>query len=276
MKLAAGYVVFDSLETLEWSIKSIRSNVDIVIVSYQLISWRGRPASEDLLPTLERLKSIGLIDHLIEFTDFISSSLTRPSEVMAAKRFELIKRQGCLALARSLDATHYMSIDADEFYRESELSWAKKEIEENGLDATAVRYINYVTPTLHRGHSRWRIPFIYRVTPTCAHHAKQRLFQGVDPTRGMYDDSYSKIRIFEESNISMHHMEMVRRDLVGKYTDSSRFFDDRSKLFEIEKDIRQSVNEGFLRFRGQHLGDTPTPREKYPLTRCENEFGIDF
>jgi hypothetical protein len=34
-----------------------------------------------------------------------------------------------------------MSIDADEFYRESELSWAKKEIEENGLDATAVRYM---------------------------------------------------------------------------------------------------------------------------------------
>lgn len=276
MKLAAGYVVFDSLETLEPSIRSIRSNVDIVIVSYQLISWRGRPASDELLPTLERLKSIGLIDHIIEFTDFIASDLIRPSEVMNAKRYELVKRHGCLDLAKELGATHYMSIDADEFYRESELAWAKKEIAEKSLDATAVRYINYVTPTLHRGHSRWKIPFIYRVTPTCMHHAKQNLFTGVDPTRGLYDESYRNIRIFEESNISMHHMEMVRKDLVAKYTDSSRFFEDRSRLFEIEKDIQQSIVKGVLKFNGQHLGDTPNPRELYPLTECENEFGIDF
>jgi hypothetical protein len=276
MKLAAGYVVFDSLETLEWSIRSIRSNVDIVIVSYQLISWRGRPASAELIPTLERLKAQGLIDHIIEFSKFQASELQGSAQVMAAKMFELSKRQGCLELARSLGATHYMSIDADEFYRENELSWAKQEIIDKQLDATAVRYINYVTPTLHRGYSRWRIPFIYRITPKSVHHANQLFFKGVDPTRGLTDDSYSKIRIFEEDRISMHHMEMVRKDILSKYINSSRYFESRGKIFEVERDILESIQTGVLNFKGQHLGDSPNPRENYPLTPCDNEFGIEF
>ena len=152
MILAAGYVVFDGLETLEASIRSIRSNVDHVIVSYQLISWSGTRASANLIPTLDDLKARGLIDHIIEFKEFTPYSLKTPNEVMAAKRFELAKRQGCLELAKSLGATHYLSMDADECYRTDEFAWAKSEIEENLLDATAVHYINYVTPTLHRGH----------------------------------------------------------------------------------------------------------------------------
>jgi hypothetical protein len=276
MKLAAGYVVFDGLETLEASLRSIRSNADIIIVSYQLISWGGTSADESLLPTLNALKDRGLIDHLIEFTNFKSSSLRTPGEVMASKMFELSKRQTCLDLARELGATHYTSMDADECYRESELAWAKKEIEDKNLDATAVRYINYVTPTLHRGHSRWKIPFIYRVTPTCKHHAGQILFKGVDPTRGLFDESYARVRIFEMDQISMHHMEMVRHDLVSKYKASSRFFQNRSNLFEIERDVKASITSGVLNFKGQHLGDSKNPREDYPLISCENEFGIDF
>jgi hypothetical protein len=37
MKLAAGYIVFDGLETLESSIKSIRNSVDLIIVSYKTV-----------------------------------------------------------------------------------------------------------------------------------------------------------------------------------------------------------------------------------------------
>lgn len=276
MKLAAGYVVFDGLETLEASIRSIRSNVDIVIVSYQLISWGGTAASTELIPTLEKLKSVGLIDHLLEFKEFFPSLVKTPSEVMSAKSFELNKRQSCLELARKLGATHYLSMDADECYREAEFEWAKNDIINHRLDATAVRYINYVTPTLHRGHSRWKIPFIYRITPNCKHHAGQNLFSGVDPTRGLFDDSYARVVIYEKEKISMHHMEMVRHDIIGKYKASSRFFQNRESLSDIKRDVKESIESGILRFRGQHLGDTRNPREEYPLTRCENEFGIDF
>ena len=241
MKLAAGYVVFDGLETLEASLKSIRSSVDTIIVSYQTVSWSGTKATDKLIPALHDLRKRGLIDHVLEFTRFIPTPLTSPESVMMAKQFELLKRQSCLDLSKSLGATHYMSMDADECYRESELAWAKAEIEKDGLDATAIKYINYVTPTLHRGHSRWQIPFIYRVTPTCRHHAAQHIFTGVDPTRGLIDDSYSKVRIFERDKISMHHMEMVRMDITDKYRASSRYFADRDRVHEIEEAVKSSV-----------------------------------
>jgi hypothetical protein len=276
MKLAAGYVVFDGLETLEASLKSIRSNVDVIIVSYQTVSWSGTRASDELIPTLHEFRKQGLIDHVIEFTKFIPTPLVSPESVMMAKQFELNKRQSCLEFAKLMDATHYMSMDADECYRPEELAWAKVEIEKANLDATAVRYINYVTPTLHRGHSRWKIPFIYRITPNCRHYAAQHIFTGIDPTRGLTDESYHRTRVFEKDLISMHHMEMVRHDLTNKYVSSSRYFADRSRLSEIERDVKESVKTGQLIFKGLHLGDSTNSREPFELIRCENEFGIDF
>ena len=276
MKLAAGYVVFDGLETLEASIRSIRSTVDYVIVSYQTVSWAGTESPTDIVATLHSLRKKGLIDHILEFTKFIPTTLTSPESVMMAKQFELNKRQSCLELAKKLGATHYMSIDADEFYRESELTWAKQEIKEKGLDATALHYINYVTPSLHRGHSRWKIPFIYRVTPNCRHYAAQHIFTGVDPTRGLTDDSYHKTRVFERDLISMHHMEMVRKDLTSKYLASSRYFLNRERVTEITRDVKSAVDTGILEFNGLHLGDSDNPKEPVKLIRCENEFGIKF
>jgi hypothetical protein len=276
MKLAAGYVVFDGLETLESSIRSIRSEVDIVIVSYQTISWGGTQAKPELIPTLTRLRDLKLIDHLIEFTRFIPSPLASHESVMMAKSFELNKRQSCLELAKALGATHYLSMDADECYRSSEFAWAKKEIEENSLDATAVHYINYVTPTLHRGYSRWRVPFIYRITPNCRHHLMQGIFTGVDPTRGLLEDTYAKSRIFERDKLSMHHMEMVRHDVAQKYYASSRYFVNRDSIPNLAQDVSRARETGSLTFTGVHLGDNDEPRKPHELIRCENEFGIDF
>ena len=276
MKLAAGYIVFDGLETLEASIRSIRSNVDTIIVSYQTVSWSGTRASATLVQLLHDLRKKKLIDHVLEFTKFRPSSLVSQESVMMAKSFEMAKRQSCLDLAKSVGATHYMSIDADEFYRESELAWAKSQIEEQSLEATALHYINYVTPTLHRGHSRWKIPFIYKITPNCRHHSLQQIFSGIDPTRGLLDETYQKSRIFERGLISMHHMEMVRHDIAGKYQASSRFFENRENLHILESDVIASRTSGELMFTKIHLGDSENAREVHKLISCENEFGIKF
>jgi len=274
MKLATGYIVFDGLETLEGSIKAIRNNVDEIIVSYQKVSWGGTEAAPDLIQKLEDLRNRKLIDHIIEFTKFRPSILRTPGEVLQAKKFELNKRQECLSLALSLGCTHYLSMDADEFYRESEFSEAKKQIESENLDATAVNYINYVTPTLHRGYSRWLVPFIYRITPRTRHHVMQTHFSGIDPTRGMIDDSYVKWKVFDKETISMHHMEMLRKDLTGKYLASSRFFPNRALLPILEKDVRESVGTGILKFTASHLGDTSNPKDGHQLFECDNEFGL--
>lgn len=274
MKLAAGYIVFDGLETLESSIRSVRSNVDLVIVSYQTTSWGGTSCSEQLIPTLQKLKANGLIDQLIHFTKFIPSALLKPAEVMNAKRFELNKRQECLTYAFNQKCTHYLSMDADEFYRKAEFAEAKRKIENERIDATAVNYVNYVSPTLHRGYSRWKVPFIYRITKNTRHHVMQTHFSGIDPTRGLVDDSYVKAIVLDKDLISMHHMEMVRKNLASKYQASSRYFPDRKALPTLESDVKKSIETGKLVFSKAHLGDSSNPREEQELIPCENEFGI--
>lgn len=275
MKLAAGYVVFDGLETLESSIKSIRSSVDIVIVSYQKISWGNTQCSPNLIPTLESLKARGLIDEIMEFTKFVPSSLVTPGEVLRAKSYECLKRQSTLEKALKLGATHYLSMDADEFYVKSQFDEAKAQIINDGLDATAVRYINYLTPTLNQGLSKFKVPFIYRIGPKSKHSAVQFMFGDIDPTRGIEDESYTRARIFDTSTIVMHHMEMLRADLLGKYQASSRFFRDRAALTTLAEDIENAKKTGLLEYRAIHFGDSLSGlNSQHKLIQCEDIFGL--
>lgn len=275
MTLSASYVVFDGLETLEGSIKSIRESVDLVLVSYQTVSWGGTKASSDLIPTLQELKRKGLVDEIMEFTKFVPSSLVRPEEVMQAKSFETVKRQSLLERSLGLGATHYLSMDADEFYIKSQFDLAKKTIEDDKLHATAVSYINYLTPTLHQGYSKFRVPFIYSIGQNSKHSSSQLMFGGVDPTRGIYDESYSRSKIFGKEEITMHHMEMVRNDLKHKYDASSRYFSNRRGIPQLVDDIELSKKTGILKFNGLHFGDTkPGNKEDKVLTECEDLFGL--
>ena len=254
----------------------MRESVDLIIVSYQTVSWRGKPADPNLLDSLRSMKKRGLIDEIIEFSEFEPNSGITQSQINQLKRFELAKRQQCLALAKSLGATHYLSMDADEFYRKSEFEAAKSLIIKDKLDATAIRYINYITPTLHRGYARWLVPFIYRITDRCEHSSMQNIFFGVDPTRGIFDPLYRTRRVLDPGLISMHHMEMVRRDIKAKYESSSRHFPRIEGLDLLARDIETAQKTGSLRFSGLHLGDYDDPRETRKLTQCKNEFGIDF
>lgn len=276
MKLAAGYIVFDGLELLEASIRSIRPQVDLIIVSYQTISWRGTRSTENLANILTSLKNKGLIDEILEFTDFNPSPGITQAQILNIKEREKAKRQECLDLAKKMGCTHYMSMDADEFYRESELAAAKARIEKHNLDATAVKYINYVTPTLHRGYARWLVPFIYRITDACAHHFRQPIFAGVDPTRGVFDALYRSRHVFDPKEISMHHMELVRKDLVSKYESSSRYFPKMEKLKILGKDVETARETGWIKFSHLHLGDYDDPRTPRQLVSCDNEFGINL
>lgn len=275
MKLAAGYVVFDGLETLRQSILSIRESVDIVIVSYQKISWGNTVCSDKLIPLLESLYRDKLVDDIFEFTEFIPSSLTSAEEVMRAKSFECNKRQKVLERSLKLGATHYLSMDADEFYIRSEFDIAKQQILTDKLQATAVRYINYLTPTLHQGYSKFRVPFIYEIGKSSRHHASQFIFSDIDPTRGILDDSHTRARVFSSDIITMHHMEMVRENLTAKYIASSRYFKDRSQLPILAEDIEFAKNTGELRFRAIHFGDSLSGLNKnFILTECDDQFGL--
>jgi hypothetical protein len=274
MKLAAGYIVFDGLETLENSIKSVRDSVDLVIVSYQTVSWGNTLCSESLVPTLVSLKEKGLIDELLEFKEFSPSKLITPEQVLEAKSYERNKRQSTLDLAIRLGATHYLSMDADEFYLKSQFEKAKQIIVSEKLEATAVRYINYVTPTLHRGLSQWKVPFIYDISKFQKHSNDQIIFGGIDPTRGLHSsDKFIKSKIFSVDDIVMHHMEMVRDNILEKYTASSRFFPDRSVISTLENDVNESKATGKMMFASERFGESYTNKGR-DLTKCDDLFGL--
>lgn len=82
-KLGVSYSVMDGEEMLEFAIRSIRSEVDYVNVVWQKLSWFGTMCSDELEPTLERLKNEGLIDELIFFTPDLKAI---PAENEAKKR----------------------------------------------------------------------------------------------------------------------------------------------------------------------------------------------
>ena len=276
MKLAAGYIVFDGLETLEASIRSIRESVDFVIVSYQTISWGNTSCQPTMIPTLQRLKEMRLIDELLEFKDFRPSSLTTASDVLQAKHFECLKRQSTLTKALELGATHYLSMDADEFYVKSQFESAKSLIISEKLDATAVKYINYVTPTLNQGYSRFKVPFIYRIGHGSRHTPSQFMFGEIDPTRGLHDESYIRSKVLDPELITMHHMEMVRLDLSLKYESSSRMFRDRKKIPVLVDDIQRAKSASVLKFTDMHFGDTQTgSKADIPLIECEDQFRVN-
>jgi len=270
MKLGVSYSVFDGVELLESSIKQIRKDVDFIDVQYQEKSWFGKPAKPIDLCILNELKKKGLIDSLTLFKNFYELKPIK-MHVMQSKIFETAKRNAGLDSCLKKGCTHFMNMDVDEFYDTEQFRKAKSIIEEKDLETTAVSYLNYVTPTLHRGYSPHLVPFIHKITPAARHTKFQPYFPGVDPTRGLGDESYKRWRIFPKEDIIMHHMEMVRRDLASKYESTSRFYLERNRINELVQLVEESKSKNSINFKGIIY---PGAKEDSILTPVENKFGI--
>ena len=64
-KLGAAYNVFDGIELLEGSIRSVRPVVSYVVVVFQTVSNFGVPAPKGTAAALRALKEMGVVDELI-------------------------------------------------------------------------------------------------------------------------------------------------------------------------------------------------------------------
>jgi hypothetical protein len=271
MKLGVTYIVFDGIELLEHSIKQIREHVDYVNVIYQERSWFGSPIHAEELRTLNRLKGSNLIDDLTKFTAFSPIQVKSPQAIMRAKGYEKAKRQLGLDMSRKKGCTHYLCMDVDEFYISDQFAAAKSEIIKKGYSQTAVRFINYVnTPTMHRGYDPNRVPFICKINGTSK--MTPAFFVKCDPTRGITGGKAGNHE-FKPAEITMHHMETVRKNLLLKYSSTTRAVFKRAKTNELVKSIK-SVSESqptvnFNKIIFPALGSIK-------LTKCENIFNIPY
>lgn len=271
MKLGVSYIVFDGIELLEHSIKQIRKHVDYVQVIYQSTSWFGHPIKNEDLITLNSLKLNGLIDELTKFSDFVPLKDTLSNSIAKSKVYEKTKRELGLKSALRKGCTHYLCMDVDEFYVGEEFANAKEEIEKNDYGLTAVRFINYVKmPTLHRGYDPSRVPFICKIGETSA--MTSRFFVKCDPTRGIASQVH-KTHEFDPIDITMHHMETVRKDLKTKYEATTRAIFKRTNLNDLLDSIKK-VNHSrpeldFKKVIFPALG-------KIRLKSCDNLFEIPY
>lgn len=133
MKLSASYNFFNGEEHLIPSIKSIRNSVDFISIVYQKTSNSGNYASQCALDTLSDIRAGKLADNIIEF---------HPDFSVARQQNELKKRTIGLETALRNKCTHFFTMDADEFYRTEEFTWAKDYIKRNRvMSFEVVRFV---------------------------------------------------------------------------------------------------------------------------------------
>ena len=215
MKLGLAYNLFDGEELLEYSLKSIRKNVDYISVQYQDTSNHGEKASESILELLTDLKNKKLIDEIylyIPNVDLLGGE--------NASLNETEKRNIGLEMSRSNGCTHHMSIDTDEFYTDEQFNYLKKIMEDGDFGCSAVKHCQYYKDSIYmlRKKEEEYVTTIEKITDNTKYVYMVDYPVCVDPTR---KTNNVNCRVFNRSEVEMHHMSFVRKDIRKKLLSSS-------------------------------------------------------
>lgn len=223
MILSASVNLFDGEELLDAKLRALRNEIDHISIVYQTRSYAGNPCSPLLLDILGQLLEQGLVDELLEYQ-------FEPDPSANPQIFEADKRTRGLELARKFGATHFITMDADEFILSEAMAYAKQQVIEHDYDATACKLIDYwISPRYQvRGLAQaWGdylyVPLIYKIRPGVAftfekHH--ENYFCIADTTRKLPTQNPHRL----DERVIMHHMTTIRaqRDgLISKYKNRS-------------------------------------------------------
>lgn len=172
---------------------------------------------------------------------------------------ETDKRNFGLHKARELGFTHFLMMDADEFYNPIDFQREKQRFIDNpdlaGLVCATQVY--FKKPTLTIGLDTTLVPFIHKITPTLKHEFNRRYpyaWEGhnikIDPTRSLNINSG-----VEWSEIVMHHYSWVRKDYEKKIRNSTA----RANIEKstIREDLLLAKEGYFCKFYGKVLHAVP-------------------
>lgn len=257
MKLGICYMVFDGEELLEFAATSIRNQIDHISATYQTTSYFGNPSSPELQVTMERLKTMGLIDELI----FFEPDLTLPP-----KENELKLRNIGLEASRKAGCTHHISADVDEFYKADQLEYAKKVMEGDYEFSMAPLSTYYKEPTyLVWPEQKLAVSFIHPVTNEYTKDIMQPEFPfRIEITRRLRDRQ--KYKLFTREECVIHHMSYVRKDIRKKFKNS-----ENGRFYKLER--------FYGTFDNYKLGERVCLLPEYlnrKTIQVENTFGIQF
>ena len=242
-KLAAIYNVFDGEELLEGSIKSIRNQVDVVIVVYQIVSnWGNR--NDELLPLIDDLRCRGLIDIAVFF---------QPKEVPHPHFNETEKRRKGYITALKENCTHFLFMDCDEYYFENQFKEAKEIIANENYSGSACQIATYYNQPeyLIQPHYTYYVPFIHQVQEAMKIGlAQDRYPVCVDPTRKC--SAIQKLWIIRREMLEMQHYSYIRKDIAKKLYNSSARDNFNDIYINIEKFNTFKIGDELIYFGKQH------------------------
>jgi hypothetical protein len=207
MKLAFNINAFDASELLFDLISQIRDQVDWVSAIWQKKSYWKNPMDPKDMEELQHLKSIGIIDELIEF---------KPNWLKPSREQETDKRNMGIELARQKGFTHVISADADEYYDAEQFRNAKNIINEKGWPITYWSYVNYFRDLEHYLVYPFR-PFVPGIHSTFFTYTFNGPAPGpTDPTRRIMNPLNIGTYVFEDNEIRMQHLAWIRKNIRKK------------------------------------------------------------
>lgn len=204
MKLTAIYNVWDGVELLKHSIKSIEKDIDSFIIVYQDVSNFG----EKYNPLNEILETIKLFPNKsFELIYYIPKGL-------GGHLNETQKRNIGIEEAKKQNATHFLVLDCDECYLD--FSKAKQLFVDSKADGSVCKiYTYFKKPTLRKEfEDNYFVPFIHKLETDTMTGVRNYPFY-VDPTRRINCNNIILLDVF------MHHFSYVRNDIERKIRNSS-------------------------------------------------------
>jgi hypothetical protein len=207
MKLCAIYNVWADWDILEYSLKNIAPLVEGVIIVGSNTSNYG--------------EKFPIPEWVLEHEHFF----LREPQYRHARDSETDKRNYGLQIAKRLDYTHFLSLDADEMYEpESFLKAKARFLNEDIAGLVCPTRVYFGSPTLTIGFDGTRVTFIHKLTTTSQHvFNKQYPFAWdkrricIDPTRSL--NITSGVEYTEE--VITEHYSWYRDDINRKIRNSS-------------------------------------------------------
>lgn len=252
MKLCAIFCVWDDWYLLDHAIENIRPCVDSILVIGSEYSNFG-----EYSPIPERYKAGGLIDGSFNKVQW------EPNKSKPTSDNETDKRNYGLDLARKAGYTHFICLDADEYYHRDEFNAEKEKFKFNhNLAGMVCRIQTYFgSPELTIGDEGTLVPFIHRITPGLKHEFNRRYpfaWSGGIKNRRLHIDPTRSLNIYqgvEMSEITMHHYSYVRKDFQKKIRNSTA----RANLEKstIMQDLMSAKEGYFVNFYGKELRRVP-------------------
>lgn len=212
MKICAIYNVWsDGLDLLKASVDNILPVVDEVIIVFSNYSNYGHFIAFQCLNPHPKVRYVNF----------------EPNQNQTPHDNECAKRNWGLTIAKELGFTHFIGMDADEFYIQNEF-WVQRQILEVRGDLVGMvckTKVYFKSPTLTVGLDHTLVPFIHKITPGLKFQLNSKDYpfaydsEGhahIDPTRRLNITSG-----VEMSPIVMHHFSWVRSDYNLKIENSA-------------------------------------------------------